>query len=116
MPSWEQPGNVVRGSDPGLAVADVERVVATELPSLRIAPEADNIQLGGLRPAKVPTVDDLEEGGVVVGGKGARALGLHGADDPVVGVVEEPLQFLTGEGPGLRVALVVLEVGKAFHS
>lgn len=92
------------------AVTDVERAVPAELASLRVPPEVDHVQLGCLGPAKSPTVDDLEEGGVTVGGEGSLALGIHGACDLVVGVVEEPLQFFAGERPRFRITLVILQV------
>ena len=60
---------------------------------------------------KPPAIDHLEQRGVPVGGQRTLALRPHRALDLLVGVVEEPLQLLTGERARLRVALVVVQVG-----
>ena len=93
-----------------LAVTDVQHPVPAELRSRRVTPPVGQIEPGGLRAAQPPPVDHLEQRGVPVGGQRPLPLRRHHAVDLLVGVVQEPLQFLAGERPGFRAALVLVQV------
>ena len=95
----------------GLAVTHVQHPEPAELRRRRVTAPVSQIQLGCLRPTQPPPIDDLEQGGVPIGGQSALALSLDRALDLVVGVVQELLQLLAGERSRLRIALVVVEMG-----
>ena len=94
----------------GLAVADVKHAEAGELGRGGVGAPVDEIEFGRLGAAQPPAVDDLEQGGVAVGGQCTLAFGGNGALHLIVGVVQEPLQLFSGERPGLGVALVIAQV------
>ena len=93
-----------------LAVADVQHPVPAELRGRRVAAPVRQVQLRRLGAAQAPPVHDLEQRRVPVGRQRALPPPPHRAVDLLVGVVEEPLHLLAGERPGLRVALVVVQV------
>jgi hypothetical protein len=93
-----------------LAVADAQHPVPAELRGRRVAAPVRQVQLRRLRAAQAPPVHDLEQSRVPVGRQRAFPPSLHRAVDLLVGIIEEPLHLLVGERPGLRVALVVVEV------
>src|ERR1039457_1898437 len=93
-----------------LAVADAQHPVPAELRGRRVAAPVRQVQLRCLRAAQAPPVHDLEQGRVPVSRQRALPPPPHRAVDLLVGIVEEPLHLLPGEGPGLRIALVVVQV------
>jgi hypothetical protein len=94
-----------------LAVAHVQHPEPAELRRRRITAPVKDIQLRRLSAAQPPGVDHFEQRRVPVGRQRALAFRAHRALDLLVGVVEEPLQLLTGERSRFGIALIVVQVG-----
>ncbi|MFG3383340.1 hypothetical protein [Streptomyces sp. NPDC047999] len=89
----------------GLAVADQQCAVLTELPAFRVAAEVGEVEHPGLVASQAVGVRDLEQGGVPEGRQPTLAALAANTQDLLVGVVEERFQLGLGEGPSFRLAL-----------
>ncbi|MEV4895111.1 hypothetical protein AB0K48_37610, partial [Nonomuraea sp. NPDC055795] len=89
----------------------MKQAIVAELGSLRIAAEVGDVQHPGLVAAQAVAVGDLEQGGVPEGRQPALAAAVSRLGHLLVGIVEEALQLIDGEGPLLRSGLDLLNVG-----
>jgi hypothetical protein len=93
-----------------LAVTHMQHPVPAELRRRRITAPVRDIELGSLSPAQPPPVDDLEQRRVPVSRQRALAPSSSRPLDLPIGIVQEQLQFLPRQRPGLRAALIVVQV------
>ena len=89
----------------GLAVADQQGAVLTELPALRIASKVGEIQHSSLVASQAVGVRDLEQGGIPEGRQPALAALAANTQDLLVCMIEECLQLRLGEGPSFWLTL-----------
>ena len=90
-----------------LTPPDLQLPELPQLRRLRIAVPVGDIQLRRLSAPKPPPIHHLEHRGIPVGGQRPLAAQPDRLVDPVIGVIEEPLQFLAGHRPPVRVAFVI---------